>query len=84
MLHFKNISLKTTWIILILLVVIMSIFAIKFNTHPNFWLIILVLSGLKFTLVAFQFMEMKLANRFWKILLVFYLIIFIAVIVLNK
>jgi hypothetical protein len=82
--HLNNISLKTTWILLMLLVIIMSVFAFKFNTHSNFWLVILGLSGLKFLLVAFQFMEMKTANGFWKVLLVLYLIIFAVIIVSIK
>jgi len=41
---------------------------------------ILLLSGIKFILVTFQFMEMKKANSFWKGLIVIYLSIFILVI----
>ncbi|MCC7520920.1 MAG: cytochrome C oxidase subunit IV family protein [Flavobacteriaceae bacterium] len=82
--HLNNISLKTTWVLLMLLVIIMSVFALKFNTHSNFWFVILGLSGLKFLLVAFQFMEMKSANGFWKVLLVLYLIIFAVIIVSIK
>ncbi len=44
--------------------------------------IILLVSGIKFLLVAFQFMELKKANIFWKILLVSYLILFSGVILL--
>jgi|JI10StandDraft_1071094.scaffolds.fasta_scaffold05680_9 hypothetical protein len=80
--HLNNISLKTTWVLLMLLVIIMSVFALKFNTHSNFWLVILGLSGLKFLLVAFQFMEMKSANGFWKVLLVLYVSFFISVLLI--
>lgn len=73
----KYISLKTTWFLLMLLVVIMSFFALNFKTHTHFWWIILGLSGLKFLLVAFQFMEMKLANGFWKVIIVGYIIFFL-------
>lgn len=38
--------------------------------------VILGLSTLKFMLVAFQFMEMKKANGFWKFMIIFYLVIF--------
>ena len=40
-------------------------------------MLILGLSAVKFMLVAFQFMEMKKANGFWKLLIVFYLLIFV-------
>ena len=40
--------------------------------------IILALSGIKFLLVAFQFMELKKAHKLWKILLVGLLVIFIS------
>ena len=80
--HLNNISLKTTWVLLMLLVIIMSVFALKFNTHSNFWFVILGLSGLKFLLVAFQFMEMKSANGFWKVLLVLYVSFFISVLLI--
>jgi len=43
-------------------------------------LIILVLSGAKYLLVAFNFMELKKANAFWKTILVVYLAIFITLI----
>jgi len=40
---------------------------------------ILVISAIKFIFVAFQFMELKKANRFWKIALLVYLILFISI-----
>ncbi len=39
--------------------------------------LILLLSGVKFLLVAFYFMELKKANIFWKAIVVGYLIVFI-------
>lgn len=42
-------------------------------------ILILGLSGIKFLLVAFNFMELKKANTFWKILLLGYLALFITV-----
>jgi hypothetical protein len=41
---------------------------------------ILFLSAIKFVLVAFQFMELKKANNLWKILLLGFLSLFVAVI----
>jgi uncharacterized membrane-anchored protein len=41
--------------------------------------IILGLSGIKFLSVAFQFMELKKANNFWKVMLICYLLLFITI-----
>ncbi len=38
---------------------------------------ILIFAGIKFLLVAFQFMEMKKAHPFWKNILVIYISLFI-------
>lgn len=43
---------------------------------------ILALSGIKFLLVAFHFMELKKANVFWKVTLVFFLMLLIGIIAL--
>ncbi len=43
-------------------------------------LIILVLSAIKFSFVAFQFMEMKKANSLWKVLIIGILVLFTAII----
>ena len=43
-------------------------------------LIILVLSGIKFLLVAFNFMELKKANAFWKTIMIVYVVIFVAIV----
>ncbi len=42
--------------------------------------IILGLSGIKFVSVAFQFMELKKANTFWKSMIIVYLALFITII----
>ena len=42
--------------------------------------LVLGLSAVKFMLVAFQFMEMKKSNGFWRFFIVFYLLIFVGVI----
>ncbi len=42
--------------------------------------IILTLSGIKFLLVAFQFMELKKAHSLWKGLLIGFLAVFVAAI----
>ncbi len=43
-------------------------------------ILIVGLSAIKFLLVAFNFMELKKANIFWKVLLVGYLTVYVAVI----
>ncbi len=40
-------------------------------------LFIMLLSGVKFIFVAFNFMELKKAHVFWKVLILMYLILFI-------
>ncbi len=40
--------------------------------------LIMILAALKFLAVAFYFMELKQSNRFWKVLLVSFLTIFIS------
>jgi len=42
-------------------------------------LFILVLSGIKFLLVAFNFMELKKAHVFWKIALISFLILSVGI-----
>jgi hypothetical protein len=43
---------------------------------------ILILSAIKFVFVAFQFMELKKANSFWKIILSVYLMLFITIVLI--
>ncbi len=66
--------------ILILLTLVSALFATKFESVKYISLGILLLSAIKFLLVAFQFMELKKAHVFWKILLIGYLSIFILII----
>jgi predicted tellurium resistance membrane protein TerC len=40
-------------------------------------LLILLLSGVKFIFVSFNFMELKKAHVFWKVLILMYLVLFI-------
>jgi len=67
-----------TWIILLVLTVVAGLVSSLSLTYivP----LILLLAILKFIGVAFNFMEMKKANLFWKILLVGYLLVFCVVI----
>lgn len=67
-----------TWVLLLVLTVIAGLVSSVSLTYviP----LILVLAVLKFIGVAFNFMEMKKANVFWKILLIGYLVVFCGVI----
>ena len=67
-----------TWIILLVLTVVAGLVSSVSLTYiiP----LILLLAVLKFIGVAFNFMEMKKANVFWKIILVGYLVIFCGII----
>lgn len=67
-------------IFLIILTIITAVFSVNFNQFKFVVIIILVLSSIKFLIVSFQFMELKKANTFWKILISSFLIIFIGII----
>jgi len=76
---------KKDIVTLALLIVLTIITGLVSENHQNFKMVntlILVLSGLKFVLVAFQFMELKKANIFWKVLLMSFLILFIVVVLI--
>lgn len=60
--------------ILVLLSVSTSFFSVH---YLNIVFLILFLSGIKFLLVAFQFMELKKAHPFWKILTIIFIVLFI-------
>jgi len=69
-----------TLIFLILLTVVSAVFAEKSASVKYISLAVLLLSATKFLLVAFQFMELKKAHIFWKILLISYLSIFLLIV----
>jgi len=71
-----------TWIILLILTVIAGVIS---KTAISYIVpLILIFAVLKFIGVAFNFMEMKKANRAWKILLLGYLCVFVSVILIIK
>lgn len=47
-------------------------------------IIVLILSAIKFLLVAFHFMELKKGNTFWKLLTISFLILFIAIVFIAQ
>ena len=67
---------------LVLLTISMAFLSYNFNEFEYIVFIILVLTLTKFSLVAFNFMELKKAHVFWKISLSAYLVLFIATILL--
>ena len=68
-----------TLALLILLTLSISLLAVFFPNTAYIALPIMLLSSLKFLLVAFQFMEFRKAHVFWKILLVSYLFLFLLI-----
>ncbi len=68
-----------TYISLLLLTAITAFFATNYPKIKWISLVILVLSAIKFLLVAFNFMELNKAHTFWKVLLVGYLVLFIII-----
>jgi len=73
-------SHKKTIIIIFVLTTIMASYAHYAFGWSFFVTIILGLSSIKFILVAFQFMELKKANSFWRVFIVLYLLIFVSVV----
>ena len=73
-----NRTATITWIILIALTIASALCSNLNTTYVA--IIILVLAALKFIGIAFQFMEIKKANPFWKGLLLGFLILFTTII----
>ena len=69
-----------TYFALLVLTAITAYFANNYYGIKIFSILILVLSGIKFLLVAFNFMELKKAHPFWKVLIISFLSIFIIII----
>ncbi len=67
-------------VLLYILTIVSALISKFYYGWKAFVTVILVLSAIKFMLVAFQFMEMKKANSFWKFMIIFYLVIFVATI----
>ncbi len=65
---------------IVLLLTIVTAILSKFSVHKTAAISILALSGVKFLLVAFHFMELKKANVFWKATLSLFLVLLIGII----
>ena len=64
-------------VLLYILTIATALISTYYYGLSTFVAIILGLSAIKFMLVAFQFMEMKRANGFWKFIIIFYLVVFV-------
>ncbi len=69
-----------TWVILMILTVTSGL--VSQSVAAFVVPVILLLAAFKFIGVAFNFMEMKKANIFWKILIVGYLVVFVGIVYL--
>lgn len=79
----KEIKLNT-FLLVFLIIGIAAIYSLAENGSTNSLFIIGGITAIKFLAVAFQFMETKKANLFWKILSVVFIIAYlIGVIVLG-
>ncbi len=71
---------KTTIVFLYILTLLSSLVSIYLYGWKGFAVLILLLSGIKFLLVTFQFMEMKKAHSFWKSMIFLYLGLYITIV----
>jgi len=69
-----------TLALLIALTITTAFFSNYYGDLKYVGLIILILSGIKFVSIAFQFMELKKAHSFWKGLIITFLTLFISII----
>jgi hypothetical protein len=75
-------SLIITYGTLLMLTLSTAFVASSIAISKGIVLLILMISAIKFLLVAFQFMELKKANPFWKVSLLFILFLLIFLIVI--
>lgn len=69
-----------TYFILLLLTVSTALISNNKNIYQISTILIMVISAIKFLLVAFQFMEIKKANSFWKVSLTLVLTMIVLVV----
>lgn len=78
-----KISKEYTFIALLTLTLISSIVTMKTSEgNTTIYSLLLILWAVKFILVAFEFMELKKANIFWKLTLGFVLTLILTIILL--
>jgi len=71
-------TISYTLVILIILTITTALVSNFIDLKVGVYFILL-LAVLKFIYVAFQFMELKKAHAFWKIIVILYLIIFLTI-----
>ena len=69
-----------TLLLLISLTIITAIISVNYNSLRSVSVAILGLSSVKFLAVSFQFMELKKAHIFWRILISTFLILNLSII----
>lgn len=78
-------SFGYTYILLITLTIITALFSNSTSKISQITVIIIMgLSAIKFLLVAFQFMELKKANSFWKVSLTVALSLIVFMIIIMQ
>lgn len=69
-----------TLLFLVVLVLVTSLISLNSDGLKIVSAAILILSAIKFLTISFQFMELKKAHSFWKILISIFLVFFITTI----
>jgi len=72
-------STTISWVVLILLTIVSAFLSVSEMVYAG--ILIMVLAGVKFAGVAFEFMELKKANSFWKVALMSFLTLFLIVLI---
>lgn len=70
-----------TWILLLFLTSVSAFISYQYNNGDYLVHLIMLLAGLKFIGVAFNFMDLKKAHSFWKITTIVFIIFFSIIIV---
>ncbi len=69
-----------TLVLLISATLFTSVISVNSDSLKYVVFVILIVSGIKFSLIAFQFMELKKAHIFWKTALICFLVLFFGVV----
>lgn len=75
-------TLTITWLILIVLTIVSALVSKLEAVYVVPF--ILILAAVKFIGIAFQFMELKKANTFWKAMILAFLLLFTVIILAVK
>ena len=75
-------SLLSVYVILLFLTLVSAVISSASFLSKTIVLLLMGLAAAKFILVAFHFMELKLANSFWKIALTSFLVVINSIVIL--